>query len=262
MNDVINGFKDSDRGKMIMACGTGKTFTALRIAEEIAGSGGRVLYLVPSIGLFAQAMREWGEQQELQHRYIGICSDTSTGKKAQRIRPFEELEIPVTTELDVITEALQTTDEDAMTVVFCTYHSLHRIESAQGDGMHPAFDLVLCDEAHRTTGIESPDDDTSPFVLVHHAERIHANKRLYMTATPRLYTESTKRKAAKHDTEIFSMDDPEKYGPEFHHLPFSKAIQLGLLSDYKVAIFTVNEPETDAALQGYLSSGGNRNQHH
>ena len=254
LNDVINGFKDSDRGKMIMACGTGKTFTALRIAEEIAGSGGRVLYLVPSIGLFAQAMREWGEQQELQHRYIGICSDTSTGKSAEDT-PIEELEIPVTTELDVITEALQTTDEDAMTVVFCTYHSLHRIESAQGDGA-PAFDLVLCDEAHRTTGIESPDDDTSPFVLVHHAERIHANKRLYMTATPRLYTESTKRKAAKHDTEIFSMDDPEKYGPEFHHLPFSKAIQLGLLSDYKVAIFTVNEPETDAALQGYLSSGG------
>ena len=254
LNDVINGFKDSDRGKMIMACGTGKTFTALRIAEEIAGSGGRVLYLVPSIGLFAQAMREWAEQQELQHRYIGICSDTSTGKSAEDTS-IEELEIPVTTELDVITEALQTTDEDAMTVVFCTYHSLHRIESAQGDGA-PAFDLVLCDEAHRTTGIESPDDDTSPFVLVHNADRIRVNKRLYMTATPRLYTESTKRKAAKHDTEIFSMDDPEKYGPEFHHLPFSKAIQLGLLSDYKVAIFTVNEPETDAALQGYLSSGG------
>ena len=254
LDDVINGFKNSDRGKMIMACGTGKTFTALRIAEEIAGSGGRVLYLVPSIGLFAQAMREWAEQQELQHRYIGICSDTSAGKTAEDTS-IEELEIPVTTELDVITEALQTTDEDAMTVVFCTYHSLPRIESAQEHGA-PAFDLVLCDEAHRTTGVESPDDDTSPFVLVHNADRIRAKKRLYMTATPRLYTERTKAKAANHNADIFSMDNPETYGPEFHHLPFSKAIELGLLSDYRVAIFTVNEPETDAALQGYVTSGG------
>ena len=84
-DDVINGFKDSDRGKLIMACGTGKTFTALRIAEEIAGVGGRVLYLVPSIGLFSQAMREWAEQQGVQHRYIGICSDTSAGKKNEDV---------------------------------------------------------------------------------------------------------------------------------------------------------------------------------
>ena len=253
-NDVINGFKDSDRGKMIMACGTGKTFTALRIAEKIAGIGGRVLYLVPSIGLFSQAMREWAEQQGVQHRYIGICSDTSAGKKSEDV-PIQELEIPVTTDPLKISEALGETDKDAMTVVFCTYHSLPIVESAQEQGA-PAFDLVLCDEAHRTTGIEEVGDETSPFVLVHNADRIRSKKRLYMTATPRLYTEGAKAKAARHDIEVFSMDDPATYGPEFHRLPFSRAVEQDLLSDYKVAIFTMYEPDADATLQGYVGAGG------
>ena len=253
-DDVINGFQDSDRGKLIMACGTGKTFTALRIAEEIAGIGGRVLYLVPSIGLFSQAMREWAEQQGVQHRYIGICSDTSAGKKSEDV-PIQELEIPVTTDPSKISEALGETDEDAMTVVFCTYHSLPIVETAQDQGA-PAFDIVLCDEAHRTTGIEEAGDETSPFVLVHNADRIRAKKRLYMTATPRLYTEGAKAKAARHEIEVFSMDDPATYGPEFHRLPFSRAVEQDLLSDYKVAIFTMYEPDADAGLQGYVGTGG------
>ena len=255
-NDVINGFKESDRGKLIMACGTGKTFTALRIAEEIAGIRGRVLYLVPSIGLFSQAMREWAEQQGVQHRYIGICSDTSTGKKSEDV-PIQELEIPVTTDPLKISNALGETDKDAMTVVFCTYHSLPIVESAQEQGA-PAFDIVLCDEAHRTTGIEEAGEETetSPFVLVHNADRIRAKKRLYMTATPRLYTEGAKAKAANHHIEVFSMDDPDTYGPEFHRLPFSRAVEQDLLSDYKVAIFTMYEPDADATLQGYVGAGG------
>ena len=254
--DVINGFQDSDRGKLIMACGTGKTFTALRIAEKIAGIGGRTLYLVPSIGLFSQAMREWAEQQGVQHRYIGICSDTSAGKKSEDV-PIQELEIPVTTDPRKISEALGETDKDAMTVVFCTYHSLPIVESAQEQGA-PAFDIVLCDEAHRTTGIEEAGDETetSPFVLVHNADRIRAKKRLYMTATPRLYTEGAKAKAANHHIEVFSMDDPATYGPEFHRLPFSRAVEQNLLSDYKVAIFTMYEPDADATLQGYVGAGG------
>ena len=255
-DDVINGFKDSNRGKLIMACGTGKTFTALRIAEEIAGIGGRVLYLVPSLGLFSQAMREWAEQQGVHHRYIGICSDTSTGKKSEDV-PIQELEIPVTTDPLKISNALEETDKDAMTVVFCTYHSLPIVESAQEQGA-PAFDIVLCDEAHRTTGIEEAGEETetSPFVLVHNADRIRAKKRLYMTATPRLYTEGAKAKAARHEIEVFSMDDPATYGPEFHRLPFSRAVERDLLSDYKVVILTMYEPDADATLQGFVGSGG------
>ena len=253
-DDVINGFKTFDRGKLIMACGTGKTFTALRIAEDIAGVGGRVLYLVPSIGLFSQAMREWAEQQTVPHRYIGICSDTKAGKTAEDASILE-LEIPVTTDPTVISEALQKDDETVMKVVFCTYHSLPIVEAAQDAGA-PAFDMVLCDEAHRTTGIEDGGDKTSPFVLVHDTERIRAKKRLYMTATSRLYTEGAKAKAARHDIEVFSMDEPETYGPEFHRLPFSSAVEQDLLSDYKVVVLAMSEQDADAALQTYRTSGG------
>ena len=255
-DDVINGFKGTNRGKLIMACGTGKTFTALRIAEETAGVGGRVLYLVPSIGLFSQAMREWAEQQAVPHRYIGICSDTRAGRTTEDASLLE-LEIPVTTDEIAISEALRKTDEDNMRVVFCTYHSLPKVEEAQDAGA-PAFDIILCDEGHRTTGIErsSNDDKTSPFVLVHDADRIRANKRLYMTATPRLYTEGAKAKAAQHKIDVFSMDDPKTYGPEFHHLPFSKAVERDLLSDYKVVVLAMSEKGVMETLHGYLSNGG------
>ena len=253
-DDVINGFKESDRGKLIMACGTGKTFTALRIAEEIAGVGGRVLYLVPSIGLFAQAMREWAEQQTVPHSYIGICSDTKAGK-VNEDATLMELEFPVTTDETVISEALQKNDEDNMRVVFCTYHSLPKIEEAQNAGA-PTFDIIFCDEGHRTTGVDRSDDDTSPFVLVHDNDRIRAKKRLYMTATSRLYTESARAKAAKHNIEVFSMDDPETYGPEFHRLPFSTAVEKDLLSDYKVVILAMSEQGVNETLHRYLSNGG------
>ena len=278
-DDVTAGFKDHDRGKLIMACGSGKTFTALRIAEALAGIGGRVLYLVPSISLLAQSMREWATQKALAHRYIGICSDTRAGRNDEDAS-LQELEIPVTTDPQAISRALrihqrkaqgaspsqdkgrekpapsqETTRTDALTVVFCTYQSLPVVERAQGDGA-PPFDLILCDEAHRTTGVERPGDKTSPFVLVHDGQRIRAAKRLYMTATPRLYTEGAKSKAASHAVEVFSMDDPAIYGPEFHRLPFSRAVQQGLLSDYKVVVLAMSEQHVDAALQTHLAGGG------
>ena len=195
-DDVINGFKESDRGKLIMACGTGKTFTALRIAEEIAGTEGRVLYLVPSIGLLSQAMREWSDQRGVPHSYIGICSDKHAGD-ATEDASIQELKIPVTTDPLSISHTLQNLDTGKMTVVFCTYQSLPLIEEAQNNGA-PQFDIIFCDEAHRTTGVDRPGDKTSPFVLVHDADRIRANKRLYMTATAKLYTESAKTKALYH----------------------------------------------------------------
>ncbi len=258
---MLAGFEDHDRGKLVMACGAGKTFTALRIAEAVAGAGGRVLYPVPSISLFSQSMREWATQRATPHRYVGVCSDTRAGRNDEDAS-LQELEIPVTTDPPAISAALREGAEDAMTVVFCTYHSLGIVERAQDEGA-PPFDLVLCDEAHRTTGVEAarpresegPGDRTSPFVLVHDGERVRAAKRLYMTATPRLYTESAKAKAASHDADVFSMDDPETYGPEFHRLPFSRAVDQGLLSDYKVVVLAMSEQHVDAALQAHLAGG-------
>ena len=253
-DDTISGFVEHDRGKLIMACGTGKTFAALRIAEAVAGVGGRVLYLVPSISLFQQSMREWAEQRSVLHRYVGICSDTRAGRNDEDAT-LQELEIPVTTDPAAIGAALRNAPTDAMTAVFCTYHSLGLVERAQDDGA-PPFDLVLCDEAHRTTGVERPGDPTSPFVLVHDAERIRAGKRLYMTATPRIYTEGARVKAASHNVEVFSMDDPATYGPEFHRLPFSRAVERDLLSDYKVVVLAMSERHVDGALQAHLAAGG------
>ena len=253
-DDVIAGFQEVDQGKLAMACGTGKTFTALRIAERIAGVGGRVLYLVPSIALFAQAMREWASQRAVPHRYLGVCSDTSAGKQDEDASVLE-LEIPVTTAPERVAAALRSRRPSALTVVFSTYQSLRVIEQAQRQRA-PRFDLVLCDEAHRTTGVERPDDKTSPFVLVHDRERIRARKRLYMTATPRLYTEGAKNKATSHGVEVFSMDDAGVYGPEFHRLPFSKAVEQGLLSDYKVVVLALAERSVDATMQAHLAAGG------
>ena len=247
-DDVINGFKESDRGKLIMACGTGKTFTALKIAEEIAGTDGRVLYLVPSISLLSQAMSEWSAQRGIPHSYIGICSDASAGRTSEDAS-IQELKIDVTTDPSLILHTLQNADSSKMTVVFCTYQSLPLIEEVQGKGA-PQFDIIFCDEAHRTTGVDRPGDNTSPFVLVHDADRIRANKRLYMTATAKLYTESAKTKAADYNVDVFSMDDEEKYGPQFHRLPFSKAVEIGELSDYKVAIFGISEYEVNEKLAG------------
>ena len=252
MDEVLEGFEGADRGKLIMACGTGKTFTALRIAEAGAGAGGRVLCLVPSISLFAQSMREWATQKTVPHRYVGICSDVSAGRHGEDATMME-LEIPVTTQPDRISDVLREDRPGHMTVVFCTYHSLPLVERAQREGA-PSFDLILCDEAHRTTGVErSGEGRTSPFVLVHDNNRIRGRKRLYMTATPRIYTEGSKAKAASHDADVFSMDDEATYGPEFHRLPFSRAVDQDLLSDYKVVILALAEQhfggivEADAA---------------
>ena len=255
LDEVLKGFESADRGKLIMACGTGKTFTALRIAEAVAGAGGRVLCLVPSISLFAQSMREWATQKSVPHRYVGICSDVSAGRHSEDATMME-LEIPVTTRPDRISEALLENRPGHMTVVFCTYHSLPLVERAQREGA-PSFDLILCDEAHRTTGVErSGDGKTSPFVLVHDNTRIRGHKRLYMTATPRIYTEGSKAKAASHDADIFSMDDEAAYGLELHRLPFSRAVDQDLLSDYKVVILALAEQHFGGIVEADAAAGG------
>ena len=253
MEGMRMGFRAHRRGKLIMACGTGKTFTALRIAESVSGPGGTILYLVPSIALMGQAMREWATQRAVPHRYLGVCSDTRAGHDAEDA-PLEELEIPVSTNASSVTKALKEERGDAMTVIFCTYQSLEVIEQAQQGGA-PRFDLVLCDEAHRTTGVDAPRDRTSPFVLIHDEDRIRAERRLYMTATPRLYTEGAKTKAANRDAEVFSMDDPTVYGPEMYRLPFSKAVAQELLSDYKVVVLALSEEHVEATLQAHLATG-------
>ena len=253
---VAEGFRHHDRGQLILPCGTGKTAVTLWVAETLVGRGGRVLYLVPSISLMAQTMREWAWQKSVGHRYIGICSDTRAGRNDEDASLLE-LDLPVTTDPRHIAAGLQQTADDALTVVFCTYQSLELVAQAQEDGA-PDFDLVVADEAHRTTGADNParpgkDAGTSPFQLVHDQQRVRANKRLYATATPRLYTESAKKRASRQEMTIYSMDDEAVYGPEFHRMTFSDAVEGGWLTDYRVAILTLSATELEGPMANLLA---------
>ena len=255
---VLAGFQEHDRGQLILPCGTGKTAVTLWIAERQAGLGGRVLYLVPSIALMAQTMREWSEQKSLPLRYVGICSDTRAGRNDEDASLLE-LDYPVTTDLEKIREGLQAERPHALTVVFCTYQSLPLVETAQAEGA-PVFDLVVCDEAHRTTGVEEPasksedDQKVSPFRLVHDKHSVCAHKRLYATATPRLYTESARGRAADRNLEIYSMDDESVYGPVFYRMAFSEAIEGDWLTDYKVIILTLKAEQDSEAMGNMLAA--------
>ncbi len=242
VSKVVAGFAETDRGKLILPCGTGKSVVSLWIAEQTAGSAGRVLYLVPSIALMGQTMREWASQRdpEIPHRYVGICSDTRAGRNDEDA-DMAELAMPVTTDPEQIAGRLKEVHPESMTVVFCTYQSLQLVADAQAKGA-PAFDLALCDEAHRTTGIQESTKG-SAFTLIHDPDEVSADRRLYMTATPRLYTNQVKTKAGQHakDFDVYSMDDEDTYGPEFYRLGFGEAVDGGFLTDYKVLVIAVAE---------------------
>jgi predicted helicase len=256
LQDTLTGFDEHDRGQLIMACGTGKTFTGLRIAERVAGPGGRVLFLVPSIALLAQTLREWTQQADLPLRSFAICSDAKVGRNNEDLR-LRDLEIAATTNAEQLLEALATpTEPGGLTVFFSTYQSLPVVHEAQQAGIGD-FDLVLCDEAHRTAGvIHSQEELVSNFVRVHDADFIRSDKRLYMTATPKLYGEAAKKKADAESVEIASMDRPEVFGPEFHRLGFGKAVEQNLLTDYKVLVLAVSEDAVNEGFQKQFAAEG------
>ncbi|OWN00717.1 damage-inducible protein [Corynebacterium diphtheriae bv. mitis] len=241
---TLQGFATHDRGKLIMACGTGKTFTSLRLAEKVAENNGgkaRILFLVPSISLLSQTLREWTAQAGVDLRSFAVCSDSKVSKKKTEDISSYDLEVPVSTNGADIAERFSVGKRaKGLNVVFSTYQSLPAVHEAQAHGLED-FDLVICDEAHRTTGVTLAGEEASNFTKIHDANYIKASKRLYMTATPRLFDEAVKGKAAEHSAELASMDDEAIYGPEFHRLGFGEAVEKGLLTDYKVLIMTVDE---------------------
>ena len=253
VNDVLTGFEANDRGKLIMACGTGKTLTALRIAEQVAGLGGSVLFAAPSLSLLAQSMREWGADAERPLRAFAVCSDTNVGRDDGDSTRAYDMPIPATTNAQALVNAAKTDTPERMTVVFTTYQSMEVIADSHKLGL-PTFDLVVCDEAHRTTGALRAGEGSS-FLLVHDNDEVHARKRLYMTATPRIYAESAKSKAKEEDVYVASMDNESQYGPEFHRLSFAEAVEADLLSDYKVTILAISEKQIARDHQGLLAEG-------
>jgi len=264
LDESLAGLQSADRGKLIMACGTGKTFTSLKIAEALAGSGKRVLFLVPSLSLLSQTLTEWTQESSTPLHSFAVCSDSDVGKKRQKdddsVQTFtHELRYPATTQpARLATEMAKRHDATHMSVVFSTYHSIDVISRAQHDHGLADFDLIVCDEAHRTTGATFGDDDESNFIKVHDSAFIRSAKRLYMTATPRIYGDNAKAKAEQDSVTLCSMDNESLYGPELHVITFSEAVRRGLLVDYKVIVLSVEESHVSRRIQSLLKDENNQ----
>lgn len=261
---VKKGFETADRGKLIMACGTGKTFTALKLAEDLAGKGKRVLFLVPSLSLLSQTLTEWTQESATPLHSFAVCSDSDVGKKRDKnddlVQTFtHELRYPATTEAKRLAlEMGKRHDAHHMSVVFSTYHSIQVISDAQHQHGLGEFDLIICDEAHRTTGATFENQDESNFVKVHDAAFIRAAKRLYMTATPRIFSDMAHAKAEQDNAVLYGMDQPKWYGEQFHVLTFSEAVKRGLLVDYKVIVLAVDEAHVSRRIQSLLADESNQ----
>lgn len=269
---VHEHFKTADRGRMIMACGTGKTFTSLRIAEKEAPNG-LVLFLVPSIALLGQTLEEWSTFAENPLKAICVCSDAEVTKRGKKnedgvVGELMELAYPASTDVQTIVrqfDAKRAERAKGMTVFFSTYQSIEKVAEAQrflnqrkfGSAV---FDLIVCDEAHRTTGVSLSDGmggyDESAFVRVHDNDFIQGRKRLYMTATPRLYklSDEIKNQVRESDAYLCSMDDVAIYGEEVYRIGFGEAVEKNLLSDYKVLVLTVSSRDIPLAMQNAIKN--------
>ena len=239
---VLAAFRGgAERGKLIMACGSGKTYAALEIAEEYAKEGGSVLFLVPSISLLSQSLNDFVADRKLPHHYLVVCSDSSAGNREEEDDSIADLLFDPTTDSDNLCEHLQNRKKgDPMLVVFATYHSLHVVAEAQGKSQ---FDLIICDEAHRTTGVALEKSEETNFVKVHDNNYIKGRRRLYMTATPKIYTAGVKKAAKEHDAAVYSMDSESNYGKELFRYSFSRAVNDEILADYHVHILCVKKEE-------------------
>ena len=261
---VKRGLSTADRGKLIMACGTGKTFTSLRIAEAVAGRGKTVLFLVPSLALLSQTLDEWTQDTLIDLRCFAVCSDSDVGKKNHDdnvVVGISDLKYPATTNANSLVKAFNQPDifgsekPPYMNVVFSTYHSVEVIHQAQKLGF-PEFDFIICDEAHRTTGATFDGDDDSAFVRIHDNAYIAGKKRLYMTATPRIYSDEAENTEGV--SNVYSMNNEKLYGDDLYVITFSKAVQLGILCDYKVIVLAVEEKHVSRRIQSLLKDENNQ----
>jgi predicted helicase len=257
------GLAEADRGKLIMACGTGKTYTGLIIAQSLAGKGGRVLFLVPSLSLMSQTIREWSIDATIPLRSYAVCSDVQVGVNKAKDDDLTDiditdLEIPATTSAWGLAKAAGADAHDRMTVVFSTYQSLPAVAKAQAEHGLPPFDLIICDEAHRTTGATLAGQEESNFVRVHDASYLQGQKRVYMTATPRVFGEAIKEKAGKADAALISMDDEALYGQTLFTRNFGWAVEKGLLTDYKVIVLAMDEEIVTTAVQNRIKVSDNK----
>ena len=253
----------NERGKLIMACGTGKTYTSLKIMEQMTDKNAFVLFLVPSIALLGQTLNAWMADKQDEMRAVCVCSDAKASRKMVDADDEDasviDLAVPATTNTQSILRQLrQYGQEDCRTVIFSTYQSIDVVKEAIDLYGHEV-DLIICDEAHRTTGVILKDKAESNFTKIHSNDFIRAKRRLYMTATPRLYSANVKVKAKENENVdvLCSMDSKELYGEEFHRLTFNDAVSQGLLADYKVLVLTVREEDITQEIRTHIKESYN-----
>lgn len=231
---VVQGLQTADRGQLIMACGTGKTYVTLWIKEALNAQ--RTLVLVPSLGLLSQLLREWTVAAATPFEVLCVCSDQTVGSKGndEAIHSVADLAFPVTSDADEVKRFLSGAGNR---VVFSTYQSSLVVAAAQADASIPAFDLAVADEAHRCAGKVGSD-----FTSILDNAQIRSSKRLFATATPRTYSSNVKKVAEERGVEVVGMDNAALFGEVLYSLPFGKAIERKLLTDYRVVIIGVDDP--------------------
>ncbi len=262
IKDALDHFKDNERGTLIMACGTGKTLTSLFITQQMLNNKGLVLFLAPSIALVGQSLNSWFANSEKPIKAVCICSDNTAGnilfgdnEEDYMMESLTDLPIRSCTNINsVVQEIKRYKDHDGLLVCFSTYQSIEVVSKAQEqllkeyNGEFGKFDLVICDEAHRTAAVTISGKDDSYFTKIHDANFIQATHRLYMTATPKIYNDASKNLATIKDDLLYSMDNEEIFGKQFHTLGFGSAVQKGLLTDYKVIVLTIDEAHASTEL--------------
>lgn len=266
INNSLKYFKEYDRGKLIMAPGTGKTFTSLKIAEALMRDQKKkqfnVLYLVPSIQLLSQTLFSWNSDisDDIHMTSLSVVSDTKANKQKDKNDDdlgAREIGFEPTTNVQDLVDHYKLIEEhnlpNDMRVVFSTYQSIDVIKQAQKDG-YPEFDLIIADEAHRTTGAIAEKEGDTTFTEVHSNTNVKGKLRLYQTATPKIYDQNAKKKAKENSIVVSSMDDKSIYGDEIFRLGFGDAVAQGYLTDYKVSVLAVSESYINKDMQKIMSA--------
>ena len=244
INEVLEGIKAHDRGKLIMACGTGKTLVSQRVDEAMKNQ--RTLYIVPTISLLDQVYKAWKKHGKVRFKSLVVCSDKGlAGSRSADTDPTSTKDLSYLThdKVEVIKKFLGDNSRTKL-IVFSTYNSLPLIADAQSLGA-PSFDLVVADEAHRTVALNYRQDDKRKrfFTLVHDQASLKSCKRLYMTATPKYINDAIKKRVEELGEEIVDMSDDKAFGKEFYKLTFGQAIEQGILADYRLVSFTVTQDQ-------------------
>lgn len=253
IDETIKGFQNTNRGKIIAACATGKTLISLWISEALDSK--TVLFFAPNLSLVRQSIERWTMNANKKFQYLAVCSDSSVshGIDDEFSSDSIDVDVPVTTDSNDVVKFLQGAADKK--VIFSTYQSVECIIDALKKCKEFEFDFAIYDEAHRTAGKV----DSGLFNLALQDENIKIKKRLFMTATERLIKPWIKDRMEQEDVTVFSMDDENIYGPIFYKFPFGEAIKQKIISDYKIVVAGITNTEVDKLITDnrYLNISSN-----